>query len=36
LLLDELSPRGLALIPKVNTEAEADTALGELLGQAQT
>jgi hypothetical protein len=36
LLLDELSPCGFALIPKVATEAEADNAFGEFLGQAHT
>lgn len=31
LLLKELSPRGLCLIPKVNTEAEADALFKQLL-----
>ena len=32
MLLRELAPRGLCLLPKVNTEAEADALLGEPLG----
>jgi hypothetical protein len=33
LLLKELSPHGLCLLPKVNTETEADALLGVLRGQ---
>lgn len=33
LLLKELSPRGLCLLPKVSTEAEADALLGVLRGE---
>ena len=33
MLLKGLLPRGVCLIPKVNTEAEADALLGELLAQ---
>lgn len=33
MLLRELSPRGFCLLPKVNTEAEADALLGVFRGQ---